>query len=159
MSNNNLKYRQTLKGVLRIIYINQKTKQKRTNITVNYTYEEFKNYFIDDEIYLKIYLSWVESGYDKQKKPSVDRINPKGNYEFKNIQIMTWEENNNKGIRERLKKVFMIDKKSNKIIRTFNSLLNTERFIGIKNSRKNISSCCNGRIKSAYGYKWKYEKE
>jgi len=156
MSNNNLKYRQTLKGVLRIIYINQKTKQKRTNITVNYTYEEFKNYFIDDEIYLKIYLSWVESGYDKQKKPSVDRINPKGNYEFKNIQIMTWEENNNKGIRERLKKVFMIDKKSNKIIRTFNSLLNTERFIGIKNSRKNISSCCNGRIKSAYGYKWKY---
>lgn len=52
------------------------------------------------------------------------------------------------------KKVAMIDKYTNKIIRCFNSQKEGALFLG-KIDKSNISSCCKGRSKSAYGYKWK----
>lgn len=43
----------------------------------------------------------------------------------------------------------------NKYIRTFNSLIEAANFLGKNYS--NISTCCRGKIKSAYGYIWKFE--
>lgn len=55
------------------------------------------------------------------------------------------------------KKVNMIDKKTNKIIRTFGSLIDAAHYLKVDRSC-HIVSCCKGRLKSAHGYKWEYTK-
>ena len=54
------------------------------------------------------------------------------------------------------KPVFQIDKNTNNIIAEFSSLSEIERQLGL--SFKNISCCCRGITKSAYGYIWKYKE-
>lgn len=46
---------------------------------------------------------------------------------------------------------------SGNFIKGYLSLLEAEKDIGIIGSNSNISACCNGKKKSAYGYKWKYK--
>lgn len=54
------------------------------------------------------------------------------------------------------KPVLQIDKNTNEVIAEFPSMAEVERQFGF--SFKNISCCCRGIIKSAYGFKWKYKK-
>ena len=82
-----LKYQRTPKGVLNTIYRNQLLRQKRFGIKVNYTYEEFKDKYLNDNKYLKLYNQWVTSGYLKYLKPSFDRIDNNKDYFFDNIQM------------------------------------------------------------------------
>lgn len=53
------------------------------------------------------------------------------------------------------KSVQMIDKDTNEVLNTFNSLTEAAQFFG-KTKINNISSCANGRTHLAYGYKWKF---
>ena len=55
------------------------------------------------------------------------------------------------------KKVAKIDKNTNEVICIYNSIAEA----GNKNKTKksNIGSCCNGKRKTAYGYKWEFVKE
>ncbi len=55
-----------------------------------------------------MYDKWVLSGHDTDLKPSVDRLDSKGTYTKKNIQIITWLANKQK---ERLE----ITKKASKV--------------------------------------------
>lgn len=96
-------YQYTPKGVLNIIYRNQLLRQKRKGIKVDYTYEEFKQKYLFDSKFLKLYKQWVLSNYDTNKKPSFDRIDSKKEYSFDNLQVVTWEENNKKGRQEKKK--------------------------------------------------------
>lgn len=148
------KYQDSPKGVLNTIYRNQLTKQKRKNIKVCYTYEELKERFLNDEQYLELYHNWVISGKDKNKKPSFDRIDNKKDYEFSNLQLMTWEENNIKGRRECYKKVFQftID---GKLLNDYDSIIEAAKENNIY--RSNISACCRGKLKSAGGFVWKFK--
>ena len=52
-------------------------------------------------------------------------------------------------------KVNMIDKNTNKVIKQFDSQIEAAKYIGVKRSC-HIVSCCKGRLKTAYGYKWMY---
>ena len=52
------------------------------------------------------------------------------------------------------KKVQMFDKKTGELLSTFPSTCEAERVTGI--AYQSISSCCNGKYKSAGGYVWKY---
>lgn len=52
------------------------------------------------------------------------------------------------------KPVLQINKDTNEIIRVFPSAMEVERQLGYKHS--NIVNSCRGKLKSAYGYKWKY---
>lgn len=55
------------------------------------------------------------------------------------------------------KKVYMIDLKTNKIIKSFDSLGDAARFLGKHRAGgSHISAVCKGERKTAYGYKWKY---
>lgn len=150
------KYQLSLKGVLNVIYRNQILRQKRRNIKVNYSWEEFKNKYINDKIYLDLYNKWVNNDYLKDLKPSFDRIDNKKDYSFDNLQILTWKENNDKGRKERSIKVNQYDINGN-YIKTFNSIVEASKEVNIYKS--NISSCCKGKIKTCAGYKWKYIKE
>ena len=58
-----------------------------------------------------------------------------------------------KGIPKRLKKINQYDLEGN-FIQSFNSL--TEAAQAVNGSKGNISQVANGKYKTAYGYKWKY---
>lgn len=76
---------------------------------------------------------------------------------FINLKLGTQKENMNnpKTIEKRSKKVIQMDLSGN-IIREFSSIKNAEVFLRIDNSSQSISSCCKGKQKTAYGYKWEY---
>ena len=85
----------------------------------------------------------------------------KSNNSLVNLELVTPSQNCNYGTRnkrvsEKLgKRIQMIDKNNN-TLKTFNSLTEAAQFLN-KKSVGNISGCLNGYIKSAYGYKWKFE--
>ena len=74
-----------------------------------------------------------------------------------------WSEETRKKISERNKNgkwsktVIQIDKSTYETIAEFPSASEAERQLGY--SQANISRCCRGKIKSAYGYIWKYKEE
>lgn len=54
------------------------------------------------------------------------------------------------------KKVAQIDKDTGEIIKIYESLAETGKYFRYQS---NIGHCCNGKLKTAYGYKWKYIEE
>jgi group I intron endonuclease len=55
------------------------------------------------------------------------------------------------------KAVLMIDKSTNEILREFESATDAETFLSKRSHH--ISSCCNNKRKSAYGYIWRYKNK
>lgn len=55
------------------------------------------------------------------------------------------------------KPVLQIDLETNQIISKYPSEIEAARQLNI--NQGGISNCCRGKCKTAYGYKWKYEKE
>lgn len=53
------------------------------------------------------------------------------------------------------KKVAMIDKDSNEVLKIFSSSKEATEYLG-KSWHKNINVVCRGQRKTAFGYKWKY---
>lgn len=54
------------------------------------------------------------------------------------------------------KKVVMLSKDSLKVLKTFNSIVEANEYLNVDRKSSNITSCCRGNKKSAYGYKWRY---
>lgn len=54
------------------------------------------------------------------------------------------------------KVVLMLDKKTDEILKEFNSATEAEDYLNAKGHH--ISCCCNNKRKTAYGYKWKYKE-
>ena len=52
------------------------------------------------------------------------------------------------------KTVLQIDKNTNEVIAEFPSTMEIKRQLGF--AFTNISACCLGKRKTAYGYKWRY---
>ena len=123
------------------------------------------------------YLKHSLYGYDKRKNLLLHRIlatafidNPEGkpcvnhidenklNNDLSNLEWCTERENVIHGTRtkraaEKLsKKVIQLDLNDN-VLNEFESMRQAERETGV--SVGNISSCCNGKTKSAGGYKWR----
>lgn len=53
--------------------------------------------------------------------------------------------------------VLQIDKETNETISEFPSTMEVERQLGFNHS--SISACCKGKLKTSYGYIWKYKEE
>lgn len=51
--------------------------------------------------------------------------------------------------------VQQLDKDTNEILQIFNSSMDAARFLG-KSSGSHITEACQGKLKQAYGYRWKY---
>ena len=84
----------------------------------------------------------------------------KTNNTVTNLEWMSQKDNLNYGTRNKRvgealsKQVQMFDKSTGELLATFPSLAEAERVTEI--NQGNISSCCNGKYKSAGGYKWRY---
>jgi hypothetical protein len=93
------KWGRTVKGLLSTIYSMQKVRSEtRGHPLPSYTKTEFDVWFLKQPNFYRIYRNWVYSRYDKDLKPSVDRIDNSKPYTLNNIQLMTWGENNNKSV-------------------------------------------------------------
>ena len=153
------KYRKTKKGVLTNIYGKIKTRNKKKfGEELNFTLKQFQEKYIDDKKFISAYNAWVKSNYEYYKKPSVDRINPDKPYIFENMQFMTWEENREKGEKERARvttSVSMFDLSGNHI-KDFESIKQAVNETGLNQS--GITSCCCGRYKYTGGYVFRYKK-
>jgi hypothetical protein len=89
-------YDKTEKGVIRVIYKTQKVNSKRRKHNPpTYTKDELKIWLYKNN-FLKLYNEWVYSGFDKNKKPSIDRIDDFKGYSFDNILLTTWGKNKEK---------------------------------------------------------------
>lgn len=93
------------------------------------------------------------------EKPCVNHIDEnKLNNDLSNLEWCTVRENLIHGTRTKraaekcFKKVIQLDLNDN-VLNEFESMVQAEQETGV--SRRNISSCCNGKRKSAGGYKWR----
>ena len=158
MNEPNKRFRKTKKGVVCIIYSGQRASSRtRKQHPPEYTLEELRNWCLSQPHFHRLYEEWVVSGYKRNKKPSIDRINPNKGYSFDNIQLMTFYENNYKqGKYERThfhQYIKIVQKTlTGKIVRIWEGINPTAKQLGI--SRYSLRDALDGRSKTCLGYKW-----
>ena len=100
----------------------------------------------------------MRSGFDKWKKPSIDRINRLKPYTKDNIQLLSWEDNRAKENNERRsRKGRVIQYKDGVEIARYASQRQLIKQTGF--SQGLVSAVLNGKKKHHRGYTFKYENE
>jgi hypothetical protein len=155
-------WRKTPVGVINTIYHNQKiNSSRRGHKTPCYSLGEFAEW-MNDNGFRYVYMSWVHSGYDKNMKPSCDRLDDSLPYSLERIRLCTWKENNNKARQHQREGKLRASRKLREVksenedghIEIYLSLHDASRKTGA--SAQHICGCCKGRRAKAMGYKWSY---
>lgn len=152
------RFRHTPKGVLTNCYAGQLERSRAKGFPPpDYTAKDLQDLYLNDKRFKRLFSEWVKSGYKKEKKPSIDRINCKKPYMLGNINILTWEENRYKQRMEtkvfRKTKIAACDKDGN-IVDVYDSVSDAVVKTGL--SQGDISSALSGHRLSYGGYVWKY---
>lgn len=152
-------------GLISRIYNNQRKRSIAKKMELpSYSKYELEAWMFGQEKFHSLFNKWVESDYDYMLVPSVDRIDDYKPYTFSNIQLMTWEENKEKGHEDiRNNK----NKKKNKPIIQFSiygerlndydSAMIAEHSTGI--AHENIAKVLKGKRKTAGGFIWEYKEK
>ena len=84
-------YSKTVPGLIAQIHSSQvaSSKQRKHNQPA-YNKEELENWMRNQTNFNEIYADWQNSGYTKDLRPSVDRLDDDEPYYFGNIQLLTW---------------------------------------------------------------------
>lgn len=118
------------------------------------------------EKFNKLFDTYVQNDCNKYLNPSIDRIDDYKGYEFANMQLITWQENDIKGshsIKNKTtcaevgkkycsKTVIQLDKDMNELMR-FSSTHEVNRILGFDQSL--VAKACREGFMSK-GYYWKY---
>ncbi len=160
----NKRKRRTKEGCISKIYTSQKQSSKKRNMRLpEYTKQELRDWLMSQQLFHRLYSEWKESGYKKRLVPSVDRKEDSVHYCMSNIRLMTWNENRAKSFVDRLNGDSTICISVDKLtldgayICSYKSMSIAARDNDIRQG--NIHNCCEGRNKSAGGFKWKYKGE
>jgi hypothetical protein len=153
------RYRRTEKGVLTNIYAHILERSRKNGFPEpDFDCKYLHQRFLSDKKYLRIYGDWIISGFQKNMKPSIDRINNKKPYTKDNIQILSWAENRFKqSMERRSRKGEVCQILNGKIITTFRSQRDACNKLNLGQSM--LSMALTGKTKTAYGYEWKYKSE
>lgn len=127
-------------------------RSRRKDWNVKFTLDNLRQWILETDAE-QIYDHWRRTGYKKELRPSIDRIDPRKKYTFKNMQVITAGENRKKGDREKEllwgKEVCAIKGKS---AWCFPSIKAASKRTGI--NQNNISSAVSGKRKTAGGFRW-----
>lgn len=146
-------YRRTKKGVLTNMYGHMLNRN-----SVLFTLPEFHKRFMDDDKFKRLHDEWVKSGFLKQMKPSLDRIDCKKPYTVENTQMLTWAENRYKQSKfdgKRGRKPRVIQMLGSKVIKVFQSQRHVVKDLGV--SQGNLSNVLTGKRNTVDGYSFVYE--
>lgn len=151
-------YRHKPKGMLTNLYHKMNVRNTKNGYgELPFTLSIFKEWALSSDEFLYLFDIWVQSGYTKKFKPSVDRIDPNKGYEFSNMQWMFWYNNYQKGIQEvsqkKMKPVLMFE--NGKYLGKFKSIDDARVFLGMK-SNGDISMVLSGKRDKVKGYSFKY---
>jgi hypothetical protein len=99
------KYEKTHKGFIMRIYRNmlsritgvQKAKYHLYSGKSILSKEEFREWALTHEVFLKLFEEYKESGFDRKLAPSVDRVDSDKGYEIPNMEWVTHSENSRRG--------------------------------------------------------------
>ena len=155
-------YYKTKDGLISKIYGHQvQNSKKRGHNKPAYSKQELKDWLYSKEKFHVIFNNWVNSGYEKELIPSIDRKDDYKGYSFNNIQITTWFVNNSKAHNDRKN---CINNKGSKSVDKLT--LNGDYVCSYKSMSEayrdtdakvgHISECCNGNRKQVKGFKWRY---
>lgn len=158
-------YYRTEKGVIRTIYKSQTLhSSRRGHGSLPYTKKEL-SMWLYSKGFKALYEAWVLSGFNKDSKPSIDRINDFKPYCFSNMALVTWSANRKHqhediksgvgtgGMRCKPVKQYS---HCGKLVATYISQAEAERQTGI--SKQSISSCCDKEGRTSHGYYWRSKK-
>lgn len=122
---------------------------------LSFSLMEFRQWF--EQNGNTVFNQWCMSSWEKEMRPSVDRINPLGKYTFENMQVLTAKENRKKGDHEKeilWGKAVRQEDMSGKLVALYPSIKIAVRATGFNQSL--ISMACNGLRKQTGGYKWSF---
>lgn len=149
MIENTRNWRKTKRGLITNLFHKMKSRN-----TVMFDLA-FLHSFAECKKFDRLYNEWVNSGYVKQLKPSIDRIRNKGVYSVDNIQWLTWAENRFKQRMERKHRSLPVNQLLNGIVvNTYKSQKDVIMKTGL--SQSNLSMTLNGKRALCGGYKWEY---
>ena len=149
------------------IYKHQcKSSINRNHPQPSYTFAELLHKYITDTKYLEIFNNWVKSEYDTYQAPSIDRIDNTLPYTLDNIQMTTWQQNNDREHKEHkaglslnqdLKETwqYALD---GPYINTYISQNEAARCVP-NVTQQTISKCCLGEMHHAGGYRWFFTEQ
>ena len=147
---NTTRWRKTKRGLITNLYHKMKSRHH-----VGFLLSELHDFAVDSK-FDRLFKEWEKSNFNKQLKPSIDRINSKNNYELWNIQWLTWAENRYKQTMERrTRKGAVLQMVAGKAISYHKSQREAVKKTGL--SQSGISMCLNGKRKTCGGYEWSYE--
>lgn len=99
------KYEKTEKGFTMRIYRNMLSRITGVQKAKHHLYEgkellnksEFYEWARDNEQFIKLFMDYQQSGFDRKLAPSVDRIDSSKGYTLDNIEWVTHSENSRRG--------------------------------------------------------------
>lgn len=124
----------------------------------DYSLKWLHDTFLTDIKFKRLYAEWVKSGYDKWKKPTIDRINRLKPYAKDNIQLLSWADNRAKENNERKsRKGRVIQYKDGVEVARYASQKQLIKQTGFTQGL--VSEVLNGKRKQYKGYTFRYEAE
>lgn len=85
-------------GIIKRMYHHIKERKIKNELG---SFDKFYCWVINKTDFREILKTWRATNYKKDYKPSIDRINDYGIYEYSNMQIITWRENWFKGVKSK----------------------------------------------------------
>lgn len=159
----NKEYYRTIKGMPTQMWNNCRLNSKARGHYMSFTRAELVNW-LNQNNFANLHYYWEQSGYHKDLKPSIDRLNSMLPYTFDNMRLVTWKENNQAAYIER--KLCKRQTKQHKpivqytltgeFVAEYGTISNAARVNGF--CRTNINSCVLGKNQTAHGFKWEYKR-
>jgi len=145
------------------LYTEQKYSSiKRNHAPPMYTLKELEDEYKNTTQFKRLFKEWENSNYEKYKKPSFDRLDNNKGYSLDNIQLVTWEENDNNAHSDMRKGILIHGTKPQKQVSQYTKdgeFIN--KFVSIREAGRNtgvdygnISRAVSNK-KIAGGFLWK----
>ncbi len=143
-------------GVIKKIFRSQKQSSRWFRLYP----KQFIDWLINNETFSLLYDAWVFSGYKKDLKPSVDRLEDDIGYEFFNVRVVTWHQNNTKeynNIKHKFGRKVIVTDTNTDTNYEFITIRDAAKFIGCGSQA--VSNCVRGNRKNINNYLCVYNEE